>query len=73
MITIQVIENKTGKPVKDSKVSIYKPWGGGFKKGYTNADGEVSIDFELPCKGELAINGNKVHEGEMKAYMKLYI
>lgn len=75
MITVQVIENRNGKPVKGLKVYISKPWGwaGGVKDAYTNADGEAPINFDLPCKGEIVINGNTVYEGEMKAYMKFYI
>ncbi|MEH2130246.1 MAG: hypothetical protein V7K86_06235 [Nostoc sp.] len=74
MITVQVIENKNGNPVKGLKVYICnKSWTGGVKSTYTNADGEAPINFDLPCNGEININGNTVYEGDMKAYMKFYI
>ncbi|BAZ10280.1 hypothetical protein NIES4071_20950 [Calothrix sp. NIES-4071] len=73
MITVQVIENRNGKPVKGLKVYICRPWGGGLKDAYTNADGEAPINFDLPCKGEIVVDGKTVYEGDMKAYMKFYI
>jgi hypothetical protein len=70
MITVQVIRNKDGKPVKGLKVYI-SAWG--VRDAYTNANGEAAINFDLPCKGQLFIDGQKVHDGNMKAYMKFYI
>ncbi|BAZ10281.1 hypothetical protein NIES4071_20960 [Calothrix sp. NIES-4071] len=74
MITVQLIENRNGKPVKGLNVYISKAgWTGGVRDAYTNADGEAPIDFDLPCNGKIVVDGKKVYEGDMKAYMKFYI
>jgi len=75
MITVRVLDPKTGKPVKGARVALgfYGfPIGGVSKDEYTDAYGEAHFDHE-PCTGEVYVNGKKLKEGPLKGLVIVYI
>jgi hypothetical protein len=74
MITVKVIRNRNGEAVRRADVYISTHGiASGVRDGRTNDDGEVHIDFSLPCSGKIVVDGQKVYEGDMRAYMPVYI
>ena len=75
MVTVKVLRN--GDPVRMADVYISADaqiaWGGGVRDGKTDDDGEVSIDFDLPCSGKVVVNGSQVHNGELDSYMTFHL
>lgn len=74
MITVKVIRNRDGREMTNTKVYIVTDGiAGGVRDGRTNQDGEVSIDFDLPCSGKVVVEGNEAYKGSLKAFMSVYV
>lgn len=74
MFTIQLIETKTGKPLKDYKVGVIFNgiFRGVAKDQYTNAEGEAHFS-EDNGKGTIYIKGKKVYEGQIEGRKIIYL
>jgi len=75
MITVRVLDRKTGKSVKSATVALY--FSGfltsGFTRGeYTDEYGEAHFDHE-PGSGEVYVSGRKVREGLLRGLIIIYI
>ena len=75
MITVRVLDRKTGDPVRDVKVALGFP--GMFlmyptNDEYTDEYGEAHFDHE-PGNGVVYINGRKVREGNLQGLVIIYI
>lgn len=77
MITVRVLDSKTGKPIKGARVALgFKGFaflpGGVTSSKYTDAYGEAHFDHE-PCSGEVYVNGRKEKEGQLQGLIIVYI
>jgi hypothetical protein len=74
MITIKVVWESTGKPVKDSRVVV---WLSGFSGGvsneeYTDDNGEAHFDI-APAHGEIYVDGSTKYKGLISGRKVIYI
>ncbi len=76
MITVQVINENTGKPCKGKRVSVSVKgnWfpGGFVGKGYTNNNGEFHVDVK-PTQGTIYVDGTTQYEGYLSGREVIYI
>ncbi|MDY3538387.1 hypothetical protein PG275_10295 [Riemerella anatipestifer] len=74
MFTIQVIETKTGKPLKNYKVGVIFDgiFRGVAKDQYTNSEGEAHFS-EDNGKGTIYVKGKKVYEGKIEGRKIIYL
>jgi hypothetical protein len=74
MISVKVVSQRTGKPLKSQKVSIgFSGLFRGFSSTeYTNHEGEVHFDND-PGEGTIFINGRSSFKGRISGLKILYI
>ena len=74
MFTIKVIEESTGRPAYNKKVSIifHGFFRGSTKTIYTDRNGEAHFDYDNG-KGVVYINGKAWYDGEISGLRVLYI
>lgn len=75
MISIRVLNHKTGKPVVGARVKISFntfPFSSFSDAEYTDEYGEVHFDDD-PTSGAVYVNGDKVKEGLLKGLVIVYI
>jgi hypothetical protein len=74
MITVKVVNQSTGKPVSDKRVSLF--FDGLFRSGsgdqYTDSQGEAHFDND-PGKGTVYLDGKNVKEGRLEGRVVIYI
>jgi len=77
MITVRVLDRKTGKPVKGARVALgfsgfaFLP-GGVTSAEYTDEYGEAHFNHE-PSSGEVYVNGRKEKQGPLRGLVIVYI
>lgn len=75
MVTIQVVNTKTGKPEENKKVYITFGSGWGKKSTedvWTDDRGEAHFDAK-PGEGKVVVNGSKEYEGMTEGRVVVYI
>ncbi len=74
MVTVKVVWENTGKPVKDSRVAIYLSGfsGGVTNEEYTNDNGEAHFDVD-PGQGEIYVDGSTKFKGRISGRTVIYI
>ena len=74
MFTIQLIEEKTGRPAPDKKVGIifHGLLRGSTKDIYTDRNGEAHFDYDNG-RGIVYVNGHAIYDGEISGRRVLYI
>ena len=75
MITVRVLDRKTGEPVKDARVALgFSGFltGGVTSDEYTDEYGEAHFDHDAGS-GEVFVNGRKVREGSLHGLIIIYI
>lgn len=74
MFTIQLFEEKTGRPAADKKVGIifHGLLRGGTKNIYTDCNGEAHFDYDNG-RGTVYVNGRAIYDGEISGRKILYI
>jgi hypothetical protein len=71
MVTIKVIDESSGKPVKNKKVALGMP--NGVTHGeWTNSEGEAYFDVK-PNHGKVFVAGSKEYEGHLSGRVIVYI
>lgn len=74
MFTIKVIEQRSGKPVKNAKVGIifHGFFRGGTKDLWTDSDGEAHFDYDNG-RGVVYVNGKNCYDGQIEGRRIIYI
>ena len=74
MFTVQVIEERTGKPVYYKKVGIifHGLFRGTTKNVYTDRNGEAHFDYDNG-NGAIYVEGEKAYDGEIKGRKIIYL
>lgn len=74
MVTVQVMKQSTGKPVKNARVHIiFDGFGRGISRKYpTDASGEAHLDCD-PGKGKIYVNGDRKFDGDVSGRTVVYI
>lgn len=74
MFTIQVIEMRNGRPLKNARVqAFFEGWFRGHtSEEWTNEEGEVTFDYDNG-KGEIYVNGKRAFEGEIYGHRRVYV
>lgn len=75
MITIKVVSQSSGNPVKNSKVTLGFDGlftGGTTDSQYTDSNGEAHFDTE-PRKGTVYVDGRDKHNGHLSGRVVVYI
>lgn len=74
MFTIQVIEERTGKPAYYKKVCVifHGLFRGSTKNVYTDRNGEAHFNYDNG-NGTIYVQGRGVYDGEIKGYKRVYI
>jgi len=76
MITVRVLNRRTGKPVKGARVAL--AFSGGLLPGgvtsaeYTDEYGEANFDYDARS-GEVFVNGRTVKRGSLRGLVIVYI
>jgi uncharacterized GH25 family protein len=77
MITVQIISQQTGKPVKGKKVSVHLNWGimGGGTAGEdrTDENGQVEFPKADPSNGQIFIDGNTAFKGQLQGFNRIFV
>lgn len=75
MVTVRVIHQSSGKPVKGKKVAlgISGVFSGGVTRGeWTDSHGEAHFDVK-PNNGKVYVDGSKKYEGHLSGRVVVYI
>ena len=75
MVTMKVIHQSSGKPIKGKKVAlgISGLFSGGVTHGeWTDSDGEAHFDVK-PNHGKVFVDGSKKYEGHLSRRVVVYI
>jgi hypothetical protein len=74
MVTVKVIHQSSGKPVKGKKVALgISGLSGGVTHGeWTDFNGEAHFDVK-PNHGKVYVDGSKKHEGHLSGRVVVYI
>lgn len=75
MVTIKVVRNSSGDPIKGKKIAlgIDAVFSGGVTKGeWTDSNGEAHFDVK-PNHGKGFVDGSTKHEGHLSGRVVVYI
>ncbi len=75
MVTVKVVNQNSGKPAQDKKVSlsVNRVFSGGVTSPqYTNSNGEAHFDIES-TEGEVYVDGTTKHKGRLEGRIVVYI
>lgn len=74
MFTIQLIDSKTGKPIKNYKVGVIFDgfFRGSTKNQYTDTNGEAHFS-EDNGKGTIYVGGKNVYNGQINGRKIIYL
>jgi hypothetical protein len=74
MFTIKVIEQTTGKPLKDKRICVFFDglFRGHTKDIYSDKDGEAHFDYDNGI-GEVYVDGKKRYTGKIEGRKILYL
>ena len=75
MITVQILKQSTGKPVKRARIAIGVELlmaGGVTPAQYTDANGEAHFQRD-PCKGKIFVDGREKYKGRIEGRKVIYI
>jgi hypothetical protein len=74
MFTIKIINQDTGKPIKDTRICVFFDglFRGHTKDLYTDEEGEAHFDYDNGT-GEIFVDGKKLYSGKIKGLKIIYI